>query len=99
MKELKRRKTKAERDNKFHLIDFLRDKMANIFKRLKKLVNIQDLLDIEDKDKIDVLQGRNDKLYIEESNYSKEMSQDNYEKEYDDDWDLEILYLKYCNLC
>ena len=77
-------------DNKFHLIDFLRDKMTNIFKRLKKLVSIQDLLDIEDKNKIDVVQGKNDKLYIEESDYSKEISQTNYEKEYDDEWDLEI---------
>ena len=31
-------------DNKFHLIDFLRNKMTDIFKRLKKLVNIQKLL-------------------------------------------------------
>lgn len=77
-------------DNKFHLIDFLRDKMTSIFKRLKKLVNIQDLLDIEDKDKIDVVKGKNDRLYIEESDYSKEMNQTNYEKEYDDEWDLEI---------
>lgn len=76
-------------DDKFHLIDFLRNKMTNIFKRLKKLVNIQNLLDIEDKDKIDIVKDRNDKLYIEESNYSKEMSQVNFEKEYDDDWELE----------
>lgn len=76
-------------DNKFHLIDFLRDKMASIFKRLKKLVNIQDLLDIEDKDKIDVVKGKNDRLYIEEYSCSKEILQTNYEKEYDD-WDLEI---------
>ena len=60
--------------------------MANIFRRLKKLVSIQDLLDIEDKNKIDAVQGRNDKLYID----SKEMSQANYEKEYDDNLDLEF---------
>ena len=60
--------------------------MANIFRRLKKLVSIQDLLDIEDKNKIDAVQGRNDKLYID----SKEMSQANYEKEYDDNLDLEL---------
>lgn len=77
-------------DNKFHLIDFLRDKMTSIFKRVKKLVNIQDLLDIEDKDKIDVVKGKNDRLYIEESDYFKEMNQTNYEKEYDNEWDLEI---------
>ena len=77
-------------DNKFNLINFLRDKMTNIFKRLKKLVSIQDLLDIEDKNKIDVVKGRNDRLYIEESDYSKEIIQTNYEKEYDNEWDLEI---------
>ena len=76
-------------DNKFHLIDFLKDKMTNIFIRLKKLVNIQDLLDIEDKNKIDIVKGKNDKLYIEESDYSKEINQINYEQEYDD-WYLEI---------
>ena len=72
-------------DNKFHLINFLRDKMIYIFKRLKKLVNIQDLLDIEDKNKIDVVQGKNDKLYIEESSYSKEISQTDYDRELDDE--------------
>lgn len=77
-------------DNKFNLINFLRDKMTNIFKRLKKLVSIQDLLDIEDKNKIDVVKGRNDRLYIEENDYSKEIIQNNYEKEYDNEWDLEI---------
>lgn len=59
--------------------------MIYIFKRLKKLVNIQDLLDIEDKNKIDVVQGKNDKLYIEESSYSKEISQTDYDRELDDD--------------
>lgn len=63
--------------------------MTNIFIRLKKLVNIQDLLDIEDKNKIDIVKGKNDKLYIEESDYSKEINQINYEQEYDD-WYLEI---------
>ena len=76
--------------NKFHLIDFLRDTMTNIFKRLKKLVKIQDLLDIEDKNKIDVVQGKNDKLYIEESNRSREINQTNYKKEYNDEFDLEL---------
>lgn len=63
--------------------------MTNIFIRLKKLVNIQDLLDIEDKNKIDIVKGKNDKLYIEETDYSKEINQINYEQEYDD-WYLEI---------
>lgn len=74
-------------DNKFYLIDFLRDKMANIFKRLKKLVNIQDLLDIEKKNKIDIEQDkRNDKLYIVDEDYIKQQNQHQfeYEEEYDD---------------
>lgn len=74
-------------DNKFHLIDFLRNKMTDIFKRLKKLVNIQNLLDIEDKDKIDIEQDkRNDKLYIVDDNYIKQQKQQ--ELEYEDDYEL-----------
>lgn len=67
-------------DNKSHLIDFF---------RLKKLVSIQDLLDIEDKNKIDIVKGKNDKPYIKESDYSKEINQIDYEQDYDD-WVLEI---------
>ena len=63
--------------------------MTNIFIRLKKLVNIQDLLDIEDKNKIDIVKGKNDKPYIKESDYSKEINQIDYEQDYDD-WVLEI---------
>lgn len=63
--------------------------MTNIFIRLKKLVNIQDLLDIEDKNKIDIVKGKNDKLYIEETDCSKDINKINYEQEYDD-WYLEI---------
>ena len=74
-------------DNKFHLIDFLRNKMTDIFKRLKKLVNIQNLLDIEDKDKINIEQDkRNDKLYIIDDDYIKEQNQQ--ELEYEDDYEL-----------
>ena len=63
-------------DNKFHLVDFLRNKMIDIFKRLKKLVNIQNLLDIEDKDKIDIEQDkRNDKIYIIDDNYIRQQKQ------------------------
>lgn len=77
-------------DNKFHLMSFLRNKMTNIFKRLKKLVSIQDLLDIEDKNKIDVVQDKNDRLYIKESNYSKELNKGLNQNDYNDKWDLEL---------
>ena len=74
-------------DNKFYLIDFLRNKMTNIFKRLKKLVNIQNLLDIEDKDKIDIEKDkRNDKLYIIDDDYIKQQNQQ--ELEYEDSYEL-----------
>ena len=74
-------------DNKFYLIDFLRNKMTNIFKRLKKLVNIQNLIDIEDKDKIDIERDkRNDKLYIIDDDYIKQQKQQ--ELEYEDDYEL-----------
>lgn len=77
-------------DNKFHLIDFLRNKMTDIFKRLKKLVNIQNLLDIEDKDKIDIEQDkRNDKLYIIDDDYIKQQNQQELEyDEFKDDYEL-----------
>ena len=76
-------------NNKFHLIDFLRNKMTNIFKRLKKLVNIQNLLDIEDKDKIDIEQDkRNDKLYIINEDYIKEQEQN--QQELEDDYNYEL---------
>lgn len=71
-------------DNKFHLIDFLRNKMSIIFKRLKELVNIQDLLDIENKNKIEVVKDKNDKLHINDCSNSKELIQIDYEKDYDD---------------
>lgn len=75
-------------DNKFHLIDFLRNKMVDIFKRLKKLVNIQDLLGIEDKDKIDIEQDKiSDKLYIIDNDYIKQQNQQ--ELEYEDGYELE----------
>lgn len=74
-------------NNKFNLIDFLRNKMVDIFKRLKKLVNIQNLLDIEDKDKIDIEQDkRNDKLYIIDDDYIKQQNQ--RELEYEDGYEL-----------
>lgn len=74
-------------NNKFNLIDFLRNKMVDIFKRLKKLVNIQNLLDIEDKDKINIEQDkRNDKLYIIDDDYIKQQNQQ--ELEYEDGYEL-----------
>ena len=74
-------------DNTFHLIDFLRNKMTDIFKRLKKFVNIQKLLDIEYKDKIDIERDkRNDKLYIIDDDYIKQQNQQ--ELEYEDDYEL-----------
>ena len=72
--------------NKSKVIDFLKEKLNNMLKRIEKLVNIQDLLYIEPKNKIEVHQDkRNNKLYIENSSYMRE----NKQKERDD-LDLEM---------
>ena len=54
-----------------------------MIKIIEKLVNIQDLLYIESKNKIEIYQDkRNNNLYIEDSNHIKEKKQrDDYEPE------------------
>lgn len=69
--------------NKPKVIDFIKSKLKDMIKRIEKLVNIQDLLYIEPKNKIEIYQDkRNNNLYIEDSNYIKEQKQrDDYEPE------------------
>ena len=57
--------------------------IKDMIKRIEKLVNIQDLLYIESKNKIEIYQDkRNNNLYIEDSNHIKEKKQrDDYEPE------------------
>ena len=65
------------------VIDFIKNKLKDMIKRIEKLVNIQDLLYIESKNKIEIYQDkRNNNLYIEDSNHIKEKKQrDDYEPE------------------
>ena len=65
------------------VIDFIKNKLKDMIKRIEKLVNIQDLLYIEPKNKIEIYQDkRNNNLYIEDSNHIKEKKQrDDYEPE------------------
>ncbi len=69
--------------NKPKVIEFLKDKLVNMFERIKKLVDFdfQDLLYIEPKNRIELTQDkRTDKLYIKDDNYLREQK----EKEYDE---------------
>ena len=63
--------------------EWIKSKLKDMIKRIEKLVNIQDLLYIEPKNKIEIYQDkRNNNLYIEDSNYIKEQKQrDDYEPE------------------
>ena len=65
------------------IIEFLKNKLLNMFQRIKKLVdfNFQDLLCIENKNKIEVIQDkRNNNLSIENASYTREQK----ERDYDD---------------
>lgn len=54
------------------VIEYLREKLTNMVKRIEKLIKIQDLLYIEPKNKIEVYQDkRNNNFHIEDNNYQK----------------------------
>ena len=75
---------KVNTRSKPKVIDFIKkSKLKDMIKRIEKLVNIQDLLYIESKNKIEIYQDkRNNNLYIEDSNHIKEKKQrDDYEPE------------------
>ena len=62
------------------MIDFIKNKLKDMINRIEKLVNIQDLLYIESNKKVKVYQDkRNNKLYIEDSDYLKEKKQRYYD--------------------
>ena len=65
------------------VIDFIKNKLKDMIKRIEKLVNIQDLLYIEPKNQIEINQDkRNNNLYIKDSSYVKEQKEkDDYEPE------------------
>ena len=66
--------------SKHKVIDFIKNKLKDMIKRIEKLVNIQDLLYIESDKKVKVYQDkRNNNLYIEDSDYLKEQKQRYYD--------------------
>lgn len=67
--------------SKSKIINFIKDKLKDMMKRIEKLVNIQNLLYIEPKKQIKVYQDkRNNNLYIENSDYIKEQNQKYYDE-------------------
>lgn len=67
--------------SKSKIIDFIKDKLKDMMKRIEKLVNIQNLLYIEPKKQIKVYQDkRNNNLYIGNSDYIKEQNQKYYDE-------------------
>lgn len=68
------------------VIEFLKNKISNMFERIKKLVSLQDDLYIEPKNKIEIIQNSRDhSLEIKDESYFKEQKQ--IER---DDFDLEM---------
>ncbi len=66
--------------NKFKVIEFLKEKLSNMFKRIEKLIDIQNLLYIEPKNKIEIYQDkRNHAIHIENSaeDYIREQKERN----------------------
>lgn len=67
--------------SKSKIINFIKDKLKDMMKRIEKLVNIQNLLYIEPKKQIKVYQDkRNNNLYIKNSDYIKEQNQKYYDE-------------------
>lgn len=68
------------------VIEFLKTKISNMFERIKKLVSLQDDLYIEPKNKLEIIQNRQDhSLEIKDESYFREQKQ--IER---DDFDLEM---------
>ena len=68
------------------VIEFLKNKISNMFERIKKLVSLQDDLYIEPKNKIEIIQNSRDhSLEIKDESFFKEQKQ--IER---DDYDLEM---------
>ena len=68
------------------VIEFLKNKVSNMLERIKKLVSLQDDLYIESKNKLEIIQNRQDhSLEIKDESYFREQKQ--IER---DDFDLEM---------
>lgn len=63
------------------VIEFLKNKISNMFERIKKLVSLQDDLYIEPKKQIEIYQDkRNNNLHIENQSYLREQKELEYEE-------------------
>lgn len=65
------------------IIEFLKEKIINMFERIEKLIDIQNLFYIEPKNRIEIIKDKtNGKIYTnDESHIRKEKSKDDYELE------------------
>lgn len=74
---------KTKTRNKSKVIEFLKEKLFNMFERIQKLIDIQDLLYIEPKNRIEIKKdSRNGKIYAKDSSHiRKEKAKDDYELE------------------
>lgn len=74
-----------ENSNTIHkptAIEFIKTKLSDMFVRIKKLVKLQDFLEIKEKDKLEVEKDeKTNKLYIKNDNYLKEQQNKNYDYE------------------
>ena len=76
----------TETKDKPKVIEFLKNKLSNVLERIKKLLILQDNLYIEPKNKIEIIQNRQDhSLEIKDESYFREQKQ--IER---DDFDLEM---------
>lgn len=76
----------TETKDKPKVIEFLKNKLSNVLERIKKLLTLQDNLYIEPKNKIEIIQNRQDhSLEIKDESYFREQKQ--IER---DDFDLEM---------
>ena len=76
----------TETKDKPKVIEFLKNKLSNVLERIKKLLTLKDNLYIEPKNKIEIIQNRQDhSLEIKDESYFREQKQ--IER---DDFDLEM---------
>lgn len=66
-------KEESHTNHKPTVIEFVKNKLSNMFYRIKKLVKLQDFLEIEKKNQLEVEKDdRTNKLYIKDEHYLKE---------------------------
>lgn len=77
-------KEESKKNQKPAVIEFVTNKLTTMFNRIKKLVKLQDILQIEKKDQLEIEQDtRNNKLHIKTDHHLKKQKEK-------DDFDLEM---------